>query len=160
MVGCGSGSEPTDAERPSQEDTQTSAIQLGPVEGTLHGRWTMDAEQASVRIEGEESSSASVRRVSGKLLKGDMVESRFVADSGLADTATGRLVLSGRVQVTAEDEKIVLTADKVTYDEKTSLVTAEGHVIVSSADWTSGPYDRLVATPGLEKVGTPDRFRQ
>ncbi len=140
------------------EESKATAIQLGPIEGTLPGRWTMEAQRSSVRIEGEDGHSAIVQAVQGQLLKGDAVQSRFTADSGEADTSTGRLVLIGHVTVTAENEKIRLTAERVTYDEQSALVVAEGRVMVSSADWTSGPYDRLVATPGLERVGTPDRF--
>lgn len=118
----------------------------------------MEAQKSSVKLEGEERSLAQVSAVQGQLLKGDVVESRFLADSGEADTATGRLVLSGKVKVTSERDSIYLTADKVTYDEKLALIIAEGNVKVNSEAWVSGPYDRLVATPGLERVGTPDRF--
>lgn len=124
----------------------------------MKGHWTMEAQKSSVKLEGEERSLAQVSAVQGQLLKGDVVESRFLADSGEADTATGRLVLSGKVKVTSERDSIYLTADKVTYDEKLALIIAEGNVKVNSEAWVSGPYDRLVATPGLERVGTPDRF--
>ena len=66
--------------------------------------------------------------------------------------------LSGKVRVTSEKDDVYLLADKVTYDEKLALIIAEGNVTVNSDAWLSGPYDRLVATPGLERVGTPDRF--
>jgi hypothetical protein len=158
-VGCGGAEEPApvdQAPEPEQEDSAT--IELGQIEGELKGRWTMEAQDSSVQIEGEDRSVASVRAVKGKLLKGDAVESQFLADSGEANTQTGRLVLSGKVRVTSEKDDVYLLADKVTYDEKLALIIAEGNVTVNSDAWLSGPYDRLVATPGLERVGTPDRF--
>ena len=118
----------------------------------------MEAQKSSVKLEGDETSNAVVHAVQGQLLDGEKVESRFVAESGEANTVTGRLTLSGKVRITSEKDEILLTADKVTYDEKLALVIAEGNVKVTSKAWASGPYDRLVATPGLERVGTPDRF--
>jgi lipopolysaccharide assembly outer membrane protein LptD (OstA) len=159
-LGCGGGERVAAEPAPPPQDEQEDAasIELGQIEGSLKGHWTMEAQKSSVRIEGEERTTAQVRAVQGQLLKGESVESRFVADSGEANTSTGRLTLSGKVRITSEKDEIYLTADKVTYDEKLALVIAEGNVKVNSSAWTSGPYDRLVATPGLERVGTPDRF--
>jgi lipopolysaccharide assembly outer membrane protein LptD (OstA) len=122
------------------------------------GSWKLEAEQGSFAVEGDEDTSAIVSRVKGQLLRGESVESRFTADSGEAQLSTGRLLLEGHVRVTSERDKVYLTADKVTYDEKRALIVAEGRVEVHSDAWMSGPYDRLVATPGLERVGTADRF--
>jgi hypothetical protein len=122
------------------------------------GSWSLEAETGSFRVEGENETSAKVQRVKGQLLDGETVESRFTADSGEAHLSTGKLTLEGRVRITSERDQVVLTAAKVTYDEGLGLIVAEGGVEVHSDAWMSGPYDRLVATPGLERVGTADRF--
>lgn len=158
VAGCGPA--PTrssgDGSKPVQEDSV--AIQAGPVEGELPGAWTMKAEESSMRFQGEEESSAIVQRVTGQLLKDGKVASNFVADSGEADTKTGRLVLTGHVKVTSERDGVVLVAERLTYDKNRALLFAEGRVEVQSDAWLSGPFAKLVATPGLERIGTPDRF--
>ena len=120
----------------------------------------MKAKDSSMKFQGQEESTAIVRGVTGQLLKGGKVASNFVAESGQADTRTGVLVLTGNVRVTAEGRGMYLVADKLTYDKNRALIFAEGRVEVRSDAWLSGPFAKLVATPGLEKVGTPDRFEK
>lgn len=158
LVGCGSAPDVAATEAPPADEPGTTRVQIGAVEGRLPGAWTMEAEQSSVALQGEDDTSAIGLRVSGQLLKGDKIESRFVAASGEANTQTGRLELSGEVRVTSERDGVYLTADRLVYDKELALIIAEGRVEVHSATWVSGPFDKLVATPGLERVGTPDRF--
>lgn len=63
------------------------------------------------------------------------------------------------MQVTSENNGVLLTADKVTYNEDTQLIEAEGNVMVSSDTYESGPYDKLVTTPSVDRFGTPDNFK-
>ena len=118
----------------------------------------MDVDDSQIKFTGENDSTAVVQGVKGTLMKDGKVASHFVAKDGHADTSTGRLVLTGSVRITSERDGVVLTADKVTYDEKTALVIAEGSVTVQSDAWMSGPHRSLVAPPALDKIGTPDRF--
>lgn len=118
----------------------------------------MDVKDSKVAFAGEGESHATAKTVAGTLMKGDAVESRFTAEGGDADTSTGTLVLVGDVRITSERDDIVLRAKRVTYEKATALIRAEGTVMVTSAAWESGPFPVLVATPGLERIGTPDRF--
>ncbi len=134
-------------------------VQIPDASAKFPGSWTLEADTGSFKVENEDETSAIVQGVTGQLLKGDSVESRFTADSGDANMASGRLILEGHVRVTSETDKIYMTSEKLTYDKDSALIVAEGMVIIHlPAGQVSGPYDRLVATPGLEKVGTADRF--
>jgi lipopolysaccharide assembly outer membrane protein LptD (OstA) len=143
----------------TDEDSGATVVQVPDASARFPGSWTLDAKTGSFKVENDDETSAIVQGVSGQLLKGENVESRFTADSGVANMASGKLVLEGHVKVTSETDKIYMTAQRVTYNKDSALVVAEGMVTVHlPAGQVSGPYDRLVATPGLEKVGTADRF--
>lgn len=134
-------------------------VQVPDAKAEFPGSWALEAETGSFKVENEDETSAIVQGVRGQLYKGESLESRFTAENGDANMATGVLVLEGRVTVTSEKDKISMTAQKLTYDRNKELIIAEGGVtILLPAGQASGPYDRLVATPGLEKVGTADRF--
>jgi lipopolysaccharide export system protein LptA len=134
-------------------------VQVPDAKAEFPGSWALEADTGSFRVENEDETSAIVQGVRGQLYKGESLESRFTAENGDANMATGVLVLEGKVVVTSETDKIRMTAAKLTYDRERQLVFAEGGVTVHlPAGQVSGPYDRLVATPGLEKVGTADRF--
>ena len=157
--GCGPGASQAPPKPASNEEEQgRTSISVPKASAVFPGSWTLEAEKGSFQVVGEDETGAIVQDVTGQLLKGEGIESRFRADSGEANMATGRLILEGHVKVTSERDKITLTARKVIYEEKLGVIVAEGGVVVESDNWTSGPYDRLVATPGLEKVGTADRF--
>ena len=159
MLLSGCGDAPQDvAQKAETEEEGATEIAVPDAAAEFPGSWKLDADSGSFRVEGEDETSVKVQQVKGQLMKGDSIESRFTADSGEAHLASGRLLLEGRVRVTSEKDKIYLVADRVTYDEKAGLIVAEGGVEVHSDAWMSGPYDRLVATPGLERVGTADRF--
>lgn len=143
----------------TEEDKGATVVQVPDASARFPGSWTLDADTGSFKVENDDETSAIVQGVSGQLLKGESVQSRFTADSGVANMASGKLVLEGHVRVTSETDKIYMTAEKLTYDKDSALIVAEGLVTVHfPAGQVSGPYDRLVATPGLEQVGTADRF--
>lgn len=158
MVACGKTPAPV-ARQAEPEEKDRTEIQTGPAKVWLPGSWTMDVVDSQVAFIGEKDSQAVVQSVKGSLLSGEKIQSRFTAKEGIAETSSGRLVLMGKVRVTSEADDIVLVADRVVYDEKSSLITAEGSVVVVSATWESGPFDHLVATASLERIGTPDRFQ-
>ncbi|MCH7904114.1 MAG: hypothetical protein IH944_06045 [Armatimonadetes bacterium] len=131
----------------------------GPVEIFLD-YWELQAEDSSATVADSGSAVINLTQVSGDLLDqdGGGIASRFVADFGVADRSTGHLELTGRVTLTSVGENVFLKADRVVFNEQAGYVTAEGNVRIESASIRLGPFNTLLATPGLERVGTPEIF--
>ena len=121
--------------------------------------WELQAEDSSATVADSGSAVIKLTQVSGDLLDQEHggTVSRFVADFGVSQGS--HLELTGEVKLTSVSEDVFLTADRVVFDEEAGYVRAEGNVWIKSANLRLGPLDTLLATPGLERVGTPEIFK-
>lgn len=163
-LGC-SGKPVVPAKQPEPEaPTEPRHVATGAVEITARGedrmrRWNVRAKSSELAFEGEGAVSGGLDQVEGELFVDDGVASRFRALSGEADQAKQELTLSGEVEITAEKEKAVLTAQEVKWIEELGLIEASGDVRMKSPEYVAGPFAKLWATPDLTDVGTPDMFK-
>ena len=121
--------------------------------------WELQAEDSSATVANSGSAVIQLSQVSGDLLDqdGGGIASTFVADFGVSQGS--HLELTGRVTLTSVGEDVSMTADRVVFNEEAGYVRAEGNVRIESASIRLGPFDTLLATPGLERVGTPEIFQ-
>ena len=160
LCGCGADSAPaSSAALAGVEDGDEERLDVdgGPVT-ILVDFWELQAEDSSATVADSGSAEIKLTQVSGDLLDqdGGGIASRFVADAGVSQGS--HLELTGEVTLTSVSEDVFLTADKVVFNEEAGYVRAEGNVRIESASIRLGPFDTLLATPGLERVGTPERF--
>ncbi len=107
--------------------------------------------------------------VSGELFgktkdKKEGVASRFDSETAEADTKLNRLILKGKVKITASNG--IMSADRVEVDGIRSLYKATGNVTFDGDSGIIGPMDSLFATSHtdtdgkaiLDKVGTSENF--
>ena len=132
---------------------------MGRSTTTFPGRWDIDGKSTVFEIDENDESLVKMSGVEGRMFNEGELASRFSSKRGTANTKTGRLVLSGDVRFTSEENAIYLTADTVTYFEDRQLIEAEGSVWLRSDTWNLGPLDRLVSNPSLTEVGTPGTFK-
>lgn len=123
------------------------------------GKWLIDSGEVIFKIDNDDKSRIEMTGVAGRLFEEGEIASKFFSEHGLADSEEQTLVLLGQVKITSEENEIYLTAKKVTYDEESQLITAEGSVWLRSDTWNLGPLDKLVSNPSLTKVGTPGTFQ-
>ena len=121
--------------------------------------WELQAEDSSATVANSGSAVIQLSQVSGDLMDqdGGGIASTFVADFGVSQGS--HLELTGRVTLTSVGEDVSMTADRVVFNEEAGYVRAEGNVRIESASIRLGPFDTLLATPGLERVGTPEIFQ-
>lgn len=138
-------------------------LATGPVELEVRdesGKTAFVVRARASEIAMESSGAKSgLKEVSGDIFQGGKVASRFKAARGEVDQKARTLLAEGKAELRDTARGLVLRADRVRYRESEARVVAEGGVTVSSEEWQIGPFDRLVATPDLSRVGTPDRFR-
>lgn len=103
--------------------------------------------------------SSNLETVKGKLFRDGKVASNFAAPRAKASEDNRTLDLTGGVRVTSEQYRLVMTADRMVWTENTGLIEAIGNVWLRGENFESGPSPRLVTTPELQRLGTPDRFR-
>lgn len=120
--------------------------------------WTVEADSSRVRVGDGGAESAELSGVRGSLRGPDGRLTKFTAQRADANTTTRRLVLTGKVNITAPEPGATLTAEKVRWLDDRELFAAEGNVMVQDERWQFGPSPELWATVDLKEVGTPDRF--
>lgn len=103
---------------------------------------------------------ADMIEVAGELYDKGEIVSRFEAPRGTIVDPNTVLNLTGGVVVTSEKYDIVLTADKVVWHKDSRIIEAVGNVWIKGPSFNSGPSPKLVTTPKLQRIGTPDRFKQ
>lgn len=94
----------------------------------------------------------------GELYEDGNVASHFESPKGTIIDPKTVLSLTGGVTVTSEMYDIVLTADKVVWHKDSRIIEAVGNVWIKGPSFNSGPSPKLVTTPKLQRIGTPDRF--
>jgi len=122
--------------------------------------WTIRWKQAQVRPDSESTGTGSFEIVSGEILEAEAVSNRYEALQGKVDTARRTVELVGKVKLTSTKVDAVLTCDRVTYRESDKIVKATGNIRVTSPQGELQMDGPLWATPGLEKVGSPEVFRK
>lgn len=71
----------------------------------------------------------------------------FQADRVVYETSSRVVTLTGSVEVASDGR--TLTADTVSYDQRTGIVTASGHVVIRDTDGTTLTADSVVVTGDL-----------
>ncbi len=102
--------------------------------------------------------------VKGETYDKEKVASEFEAETAEADNKINRLILKGKVKITASNGTML--ADRVEFDGKQNLYKAIGKVTFESESGIVGPIDSLYASSHtdsagkaiLDKVGTSERF--
>ena len=164
-MSCGPEPDLFDAEEvagnsvPSDGPEKNRGIEMGRSTTTFPGKWDIDGKSTVFEIDENDESQVEMSGVEGRMFNEGELASRFFSEHGTANTKTGRLVLSGDVRFTSEENAIYLTADEVTYYEDRQLIEAKGSVWLRSDTWNLGPLDRLVSNPSLTKAGTPGIFK-
>lgn len=120
--------------------------------------WIARAEGTQVRVREGGGSVAVLTGVTGTLYENGAEASKFRSPNAEAVQSEHTLTLLGGVTVIALERGLTLKADRVTYREDLQLIEASGTVTVTSDVYVLGPFETLVTTPDLRKVGTPDTF--
>jgi len=161
VMGCGAkAQQPSPVQEPRKPEP-TRTLQTGPVEITQKNKlqqpsWTIRGE--SSRVEIADKASGDLKKVSGTIYTKAQPSATFTANQGSANQANNLLTLSGDVVLVAKDPESTLKADHVKWLPERELIQATGNVTVVTKDYRLGPFPKLLATPDLKKVGTPDQF--
>jgi hypothetical protein len=164
-VGCGPSRQVAPGPKPLAESPAVERkIRAENPEITVRGEdgevaYIVRAETTKMTVGDEGSASGALDGVSGEIRKDGKTASKFKATSGQVDQKARTLFLQGEVTVTDEARGIVLKAQRVFYAEAKGRIEATGQVTVSSGSALLGPVDALWASPGLERVATPDLYK-
>ncbi|MCW5938093.1 MAG: hypothetical protein KF884_08945 [Fimbriimonadaceae bacterium] len=164
-LGCGPSQRVTPGPKPLAESPAVERkIRAESPEVTVRGEdgevaYVVRAETSKMTVGEEGAASGALSGVSGEIRKGGQTASKFKATSGEVDQKARTLTLQGEVTVTDEARGIVLKAQRVFYAEAKGRIEASGQVTVSSGSALLGPVDALWASPGLERVATPDLYK-
>ncbi len=163
-IGCGSApKKAVEPAKPPAIPPGLSSTKTGPIEierraENQRRQWFVSAKSSDLEMSKEGKLQGTMKGVTGQLYENDAVVSRFRASEAYADQDKNVLDLTSQVVVTAEKQGLVLKADKVSWLPSRRLIEASGNVSLDGKEYTVGPFDRLLATPDLKKVGTPDTF--
>lgn len=166
VIGCGSREAarppaptppPVEAEKRS---AQTEKVEMVARDESRMRAWSVQAKSAKLNFAGEGKMSGDLVGVSGVLFKNDTEAGTFTADRGSANQEQRRLVLRGRVRLVSLTQKAVLTADELEWLDGEERVEARGNVRVRSERYEVGPFPKVLATPDLTDIGTPDMFME
>ncbi len=153
-------SKPTEEEVPEDRNFASGAVTVTARNEEGEIAWVLRAKNSSVHVESGSEIDAVATGVTGELFEKGKIASRYQSDKGEANDVKRTLQLDGRVKITSEAQKVVLTADRVEWMEDRQMISARGSVWVKSADYEMGPLPELWATPDLKRVGSPDRFKK
>lgn len=125
--------------------------------------WRITWKAAEVVATGE-AKVGNMSGVKGETYDKENVASTFESESAEADNKVNRLILKGKVKITASNGTML--ADRVEFDGKQSLYKATGTVTFESESGIVGPMDSLFASSHtdkagkaiLDKVGTSENF--
>lgn len=161
VMGCGAKAQDKPAPPEPRKPEPTRALQTGPVEITQKNdqqqtSWTIRGESSRVQI--AEKASGDLDNVSGTIYTKAKPSATFTASHGAANQTSNLLALDGEVVLVAKDPESTLKADHVKWLPERELIEATGNVTVVTKDYRLGPFKKLLATPDLKKVGTPDQF--
>jgi hypothetical protein len=163
LVGCGSGSAPTTvAEAPPTPKSPERALAAGPTEIIQRGEsrklvWSVRGEGMTVRLDGDGKASGDLKAVTGKVYDDAEQPGDYRAAFGSADQKAQVLRLRGNVEF--RNAQGVLRADALIWQPARKLIEATGNVTFEGPDYKLGPFPKVLATPDLRSIGTPDQFK-
>lgn len=112
--------------------------------------WRITWKAAEVVATGE-AKVGNMSGVKGETYDKENVASTFESESAEADNKVNRLILKGKVKITASNGTML--ADRVEFDGKQSLYKATGTVTFESESGIVGPMDSLFASSHTDKAG-------
>lgn len=112
--------------------------------------WRITWKAAEVVSTGE-AKVGNMSGVKGETYDKENVASTFESESAEADNKVNRLILKGKVKITASNGTML--ADRVEFDGKQSLYKATGTVTFESESGIVGPMDSLFASSHTDKAG-------
>jgi len=139
-------------------NTGKGSATVRSTEGPREPMWTVQWESARIEYGGENQISGTMRRVSGEMYERGAVASTFVAERAEAEKQTNRLVLLGNVVLKSQDYQSTITCEKIVWDGKKNLIRALGNVRFKSRQYKAEVFDELLASPRMNRIGTPDLF--
>lgn len=149
---------PDEAPRPARvANTGPARIEQRDEGGSLV--WTASGTTARIRYDSSETFSGEIVSVTGELFQGGALASRFEAGRARANQRERELVAWDGVKLESEDGRVVLTAERLVWNDSHRWIEASGSVRLKSDVYEMGPFARVRATPDLTDVGTPDRFQ-
>ncbi len=142
-----SGEQPSDPKNPASE---SKIVKL----------WTIKWSSAQLELADGRAVGGTMKEVSGSLFKEGDEAGTYLADGADADKATNTLKLWGEVTVRSTKKNATLTCQKLTWHADRGVLEASGEVKVVYKGYTLGPFDRLLCSPELQYVSTPDLFKE
>jgi len=171
-TGCGPKSAPAKpktateeaAAAKAKEEANRRTIVTGKVSlesSNIDGKaaWKVNGDGARAGLEESGNNEFFLTTVTGEIFENNKTSSTFSAKEAKAATETKKLVLTGNVKLTSVPQKVMLSADKITWMEDKELFAATGNVQIDSPEWQLGNMDEVWATPDLSKIGTPKHFK-
>lgn len=122
--------------------------------------WKIDWEAIQLALTEDQAIGGTMKKVSGVFYDKGVDASTFDAEGADADKETNTLKLWGSVTVRSLELGATLTCEKLTWHADRGVLEATGEVAVKYRDYTLGPFDRLLCSPKLQYVSTPDLFKE
>lgn len=127
--------------------------------------WTVHWVGAKLNLgssgkDGERNGAGTFQNVTGSVYQNGTEASTFRSDEGYGENKTSHLHLTGHVIVVSTDQHATLFCDRLEWIPETKLIRASGNVRVEGKSGKLGTFSEVLATPKLERIGTPDLFDQ
>lgn len=122
--------------------------------------WKIHWESVQIELEGSDAVGGTMKVVGGSLFSKGKDVSEFTADGAVADKESNSLKLWGKVVVRSKEHGITLTCDKLTWHADRGVLEPTGTVTIQAEGYKMGPFDRLLCSPELQYVSTPDLFKE
>ncbi|MBX3118478.1 MAG: LPS export ABC transporter periplasmic protein LptC [Fimbriimonadaceae bacterium] len=169
--GCGKPSKGKDGGKQSgskkEEPPESRRINSGPGNMTRSSEtnrgtklWHIEWQSVQLALSDDQAMGGSMKTVTGIMYKDGADASTFDAEGADADKETNTLKLWGKVTVRSKEHQATLTCEKLTWHADRGVLEASGVVTVVYKDYTLGPFERLLCSPELQYVSTPDLFKE
>lgn len=139
-------------------NTDKGSVTVRATSGAREPLWTVRWETARIEYGGENEISGKMSSVSGEMYENGQVANTFVADYAEAEKQSNRLTLTGHISVKAKEHAASMACEKLEWDGLKQLMKATGNVNLKSDLYDAGVFDILLASPTMNKIGTPDLF--
>ncbi len=146
-----------------EEDDRS--LQTGSGEATRYDEATSKVlykvrfENSRLQFDKEGVFGGSMEKVSGEWYDAQGKPTTFRGDGAVADKASRRLALRGKVEVKSAEPRASMTAAEVVWDSKRQRIEAKGNVTFENDTYTLGPTDEVWATPNLGTIASPGMFK-
>lgn len=123
--------------------------------------FTVTWKQAEVNFDIEESIyGGKIQEISGTIVRGEKVQSTFVAREGSVEKGTRLVRLAGGVKVTSTLMDSKLVCNELAYDADTNIIDASKGVEADISGYQIRGIEHLRALGNLDRLGTPDLFNK